>query len=76
MTKLLSILFGFGIVCLSLPLGTAIGAFVGWIVGVTRFGDWVLHTLSCLGCKGFTLAEFGALIGFVGSFFQATLKTK
>jgi len=74
MEKLLVSLFALGIALLIIPLATIFGAFAGWIVGLTSFGDWILHALSSMGLKGFTLAQFGALVGFVGAFFRSTTK--
>lgn len=74
MERLLIAIFGVGLVILIIPLSTIFGAFAGWIVGLTSFGDWVLHVLSSMGLKGFTLAQFGALVGFVGAFFRSTTK--
>ena len=74
MEKVLIALFALGIALLIIPLATIFGAFAGWIVGLTSFGDWILHALSSMGLKGFTLAQFGALVGFVGAFFRSTTK--
>lgn len=74
MEKLLVSLFALGIALLIIPLATIFGSFVGWVVSLTRFGDWILYVLSSMGLKGFTLAQFGALVGFVGTFFRSTTK--
>lgn len=62
------------VILLAALLGTALGALAGWIVGWTTFGGWILRVLSTLGMKGFTMAEFGALLGFAGGFLRASCK--
>lgn len=49
-------------------LGTTFGAFSGWVVSLTAFGDWIKHVL---GNPSYSLAELGALLGFVGAFFRS-----
>ena len=52
-------------------LGTFMGAFAGWIVGLV-FSDSILGILDKFGVHGVTMWQFGAFMGFVGGF----LKTK
>lgn len=52
--------------------GAAFGALGGWIVGWTTFGDWILHVLASVGAKGFTMAQLGSLLGFLGGFLRAS----
>lgn len=52
-------------------LGTLMGAFSGWVVGLF-FGDTILGIAGQLGLKGIAMWQFGAFMGFVGGF----LKTK
>lgn len=60
-------------VFLACVLGTAVGALSGWFVSLTPFCNWIMHVL---GNPDFTLAELGAVLGFVGSFFRSTLTTR
>ena len=57
-------------VFLACILGTAVGALSGWFVSLTPFGNWIMHVL---GNPDFTLAELGAVLGFVGAFFRSSL---
>ena len=50
---------------------TLIGAFVGWVVG-WFFGNTILNFFAAVGIEGFSMAELGAVLGFVGSFFRTT----
>jgi hypothetical protein len=52
-------------------LGTLMGAFSGWVVGLF-FSDTILGIANQLGIKGIAMWQFGAFMGFVGGF----LKTK
>jgi hypothetical protein len=45
-------------------------ALSGWFVSITPLGDWIKHVL---GQPDYTLAEVGALLGFVGSFFRSSI---
>lgn len=55
---------------ISALLSAAGGAFAGWAVSLTPLGDWIRHVLDN---PSYTLAELGALLGFVGAFFRSTL---
>lgn len=51
-------------------IGTLIGAFTGWIVGVfwpTTFGAVLAH----FGLSAFAPYQIGATLGFIGGFFKA-----
>ena len=52
-------------------LGTIIGAFTGWVVGIF-FAKPILAILSAIGIEGFKMWQIGAFLGFVGSFFRST----
>jgi hypothetical protein len=55
-------------------LGTLIVGIVGWIVGlVFPFVIVALNTMTGLTLTAF---EMGAVLGFVGSFFKASVSTK
>jgi len=56
-------------------LSTVAGWFIGWVVG-WFFGDTILMFLSQVGIHGFTMAQVGASLGFVGSFFRSSLKAE
>lgn len=51
-------------------LGTVMGAFTGWVVGLF-FGKTILAILSAAGIAGFKMWQIGALLGFIGSFFRS-----
>lgn len=51
---------------------TLIGAFVGWVVG-WFFSETILNFFAAIGIEGFTMAELGAVLGFVGSFFKTNV---
>lgn len=53
-------------------LGTAVGALSGWFVSLTPFGDWIKHVLG----GDYTIAELGAVLGFVGAFIRSTVVRK
>lgn len=50
---------------------TLIGAFIGWVVG-WFFGNTILNFFAAIGIEGFTMAQLGAVLGFVGGFFRGT----
>ena len=51
---------------------TLIGALVGWVVG-WFFGQIILDFFAAIGIEGFTMAQLGAVLGFVGSFFKTNV---
>lgn len=63
------------LICLifALPLiGTALGAFTGWVVGLiwpNTFAAFLAH----FGLAAFAPWKVGALLGFIGGFFKASL---
>ena len=59
---------------LLIPLGTLCGAIAGWIVGM--FFPSILTTLAAFGVHGVTMWQFGAFLGFVGSFLKTKVDTK
>ena len=67
-SSFLGILFiaAFVILC---PLGTLFGWIGGWSVG-WFFGDYITQGLSAFGLHGVSLAQLGAILGFISSFFR------
>lgn len=65
------IVMAFGAIFLFTIFGSLLGAIAGWIVGLF-FGDTILGILAQLGIHNITMFQFGAFMGFIGSF----LKTK
>ena len=51
---------------------TLIGALIGWVVG-WFFGTTILNFFAAIGIEGFTMAEIGAVLGFVGGFFRGNI---
>lgn len=66
-----AVAMGIGAIFFFVILGTFLGAVAGWIVGLV-FGDTILGILSQFGVHNVTMWQFGAFMGFAGSF----LKTK
>jgi len=57
-------------ICLFPILGTLIGCFSGWMVGIfwpTTFAAFLAH----FGLSAFAPWQIGALLGFTGGFFKA-----
>lgn len=70
MKVLLALAAILGIIMLFPILGTLIGCFVGWIVGIfwpNTFAAFLTH----FGLSAFAPWQIGALLGFVGGFFKA-----
>jgi uncharacterized membrane protein len=66
-----------GIVALVLLLpivGTCIGAFCGYVVGLV-FPEAIIDTLSRLGMRtqGLEMWQLGACLGFIGGFFRTSV---
>ena len=64
------LIFGFAL------LGTAFGAFVGWVVGLTPLGDAVVKvwfSLTHVECQPW---ELGAFLGFVCGFLSGIIKVE
>lgn len=57
---------------ISTLLSAAGGAFAGWAVSLTPLGDWIRHVLDN---PSYTLAELGALLGFIGAFFRTSVSS-
>jgi len=78
--SLFELLFGFmifiGAVFVSAIIGTAIGAFTGWIVSLTPLGSAVIkiwYSLTHIKCE---LWELGAFLGFIAGFFKGVVTVK
>jgi hypothetical protein len=53
-------------------LFTVIGAFVGWVVGLTPLGGWVISGFSYFGVHVESLTNLGAMLGFIAGIFADT----
>lgn len=55
-------------------LGTLVGGFMGWVVGMF-FADEIIGFLARLGADtvGLTMWQVGAAMGFFGSFLRTTV---
>jgi len=73
MTQIFALLAVLFVLFLAAILSTLVGAMSGWLVSLTPFGNWIKHVL---GNPDYTLAELGALLGFVGAFFKSSLQQK
>lgn len=75
MSKIILAVMGImAVLFLVVVMSTLIGGIVGWIVGmVFPFVIVTLNTLTDLTLTGF---EFGAVLGFVGSFFKSSQNIK
>lgn len=51
--------------------GAAFGALTGWLVSLTPLGGMATAALHALRIDGVTLAQLGALLGFVGPFLRS-----
>jgi hypothetical protein len=65
-----------GAVFLYVILGTAIGAFTGWVLGLTLFGWWVRLGFEQLGIMVTDLTTLGATLGFIAGFFVSHYRSK
>ncbi len=75
MTKILVIsIFFLGTALVLIPAASAIGALVGWIISLTFLGDWILAALRSIGVDHIDLTDFGALLGFAGSFLRTRVE--
>jgi hypothetical protein len=63
------ILLGLGCIFLSAIIGSLVGAFVGWIVGLTPLGLWISETFLAFGITINTI-QLGTTLGFIGGFFS------
>jgi polyferredoxin len=58
-------------------LGTAFGAFAGWVLSLTFLGDLIIGGFKVFGLDAAgKLVMIGALFGFVAGFFKPEIKTK
>ena len=70
LTALLAVSIVFG-ACI---LGTAVGAFAGWTVGLV-FDDSMKLMAEMFGIPKAEPYQLGAILGFIGGFFRSTLST-
>ncbi len=63
------------IIMFSACVGALFGAFTGWIVNLTPIGTWITKALESFHINGLSLVDFGALLGFVSSFFRRNTNT-
>tara|TARA_Y100000296_G_scaffold82659_1_gene112167 strand:- start:906 stop:1160 length:255 start_codon:yes stop_codon:yes gene_type:complete len=59
-------------VFVAVTLGTAFGAFAGWIVGFV-FSDTFTAFTAFFGMSAFAPWQVGAFLGFLGGFIRSTL---
>ena len=75
MQKMLGILIGIAIVAVAIFIGAMIGtmggAFTGWVISKTCFGDWASAAVTSLTGRTVSLVDLGLLLGFVGAFFPS-----
>lgn len=69
METVIALVVGGVLLFFSAIIQSLLGAFSGWAVSLTPLGDWIRHVLDN---PNYTLAELGALLGFVGAFFRST----
>lgn len=60
-----------GLVFVGTICSTALGCFTGWVVG-QMWPDTMAIMLAKLGLADLQLWQFGAMLGFVGSFFRSS----
>jgi hypothetical protein len=66
-----------GAIFLFALLGTIIGLFVGWVVGISPLGPFVTDGLNSFGFHTTgLLAQIGAAIGFISGIFGGSRYTK
>jgi len=66
-----------GLIFVFALLGTAIGAFVGWIISLTPLGGFVESGFEAFGVHASgLLAQIGALLGFISGFIRGTVEVK
>jgi len=63
----IALIFGFAL------LGTAVGAFVGWVVGLTPLGGAVMKVWFSLTHVECRLWELGAFLGFICGFLKGVI---
>jgi ABC-type multidrug transport system permease subunit len=57
-------------------LYTAVGAFVGWVVGLTPLGGAVTHIWNTLTRMEADCWQIGAFLGFLSGFFRGIIEVK
>jgi len=65
-----------GLIFGSALLGTAIGAFAGWVVGLTPLGGAVMKVWFSLTHVECQLWELGAFLGFICGFLRGVITVK
>jgi len=63
-----------GILLLSIA-STALGAFVGWLVGLTPLGQGVMRVWTGLTGVKCEMWELGSFLGFISGFFQSIINS-
>lgn len=63
------------IIMIAACIGSLFGAFTGWVVNLTPIGTWITKAFESFGVRGLSLVDFGALLGFVASFFRTNINT-
>jgi hypothetical protein len=66
---IVSIVLAMGVIFIMTLLGSIVGAFAGWLVGLL-FGETILGILESLGISGFAMWQIGAFLGFISGFFK------
>lgn len=62
------------LIFISAILGTAVGAFTGWILSLFFLGDWIIAGFQVFGynAQG-KLVVIGAMLGFLSGFIKTTV---
>ena len=61
--------------CISLVLGSVVGALAGWLVGLC-YGNTILGIFAVFGIKGFAMWQIGCFLGFLRSVFTSNFLTR
>jgi len=73
---ILGLLFA-GAIFLFALIGTAIGAFIGWVISITPLGLWVEQGFSVFGFNATgMLTQIGAMLGFICGFLRGIVQVK
>ena len=51
-------------------MGATFGAFVGWILGMTILGTWIVETFASFGITGINMIHIGTTAGFISGFMK------
>lgn len=66
-----------GLIFVLVLLGTAIGAFVGWVVSLTPLGGFVESGFEAFGVHASgLLVQIGAMLGFISGFIRGLVEVK